>query len=642
MADILDFNTAAIQGDVVEAVDRVPRIKAALNSKAKSFVYHLLPAASVRRGEARVGSLSGEPGESLWVSLEGATVGVWRDHATDEQGGDLISLYAAAMNLDIRSDFAKILDELEGWLGWRQVDTPKRPQQLAREARKDDPKPQDEPLGSPTGTWHYLDEHSNIIATVYRYDLANGSKTYRPWDAKAGKNAMPATRPLYNLPNILYAEPVILVEGEKAADALIALGYSATTAMGGANAPVDKTDWTALKNKRVILWPDADEPGAKYARVVSPFLSALGAKVALVRPPEGAADGWDAADAVRDGVDVAKLINACEPHKATRFKFLSIDDLMALEPPEWVIDGFLPEIGLAVVYGPSGGGKTFVTLDMALSVAHGIPWHGKATKKRGVVYIAGEGAAGLGKRVSAWHRVHGLSTKGVSFHVLPTAVNMLEASADVAALTEAILQFGDIGVAVIDTLARAFIGGDENDARDMGTFVSNCDRVRDAIGGLVMPVHHTGKDKDKGARGSSALRAALETEISVEKMDGLPNLTVRITKQKDDEEGPPMAFRLQKVEVTHPTTGEVATSCVVMIDIAPVRRQKLGDTQQTIVDAMKGMGGMTLSDLETTTGKSREACRAAVKVLVDGGMISKSQPPQDGGGVVEVVYYIRE
>lgn len=75
----------------------------------------------------------------------------------------------------------------------------------------------------------------------------------------------PDPRPLYNLPGLVTARDVVLVEGEKCAQALIAAGICATTAMNGAKAPVHKTDWTPLAGKHVIIWPDRDATGWEYA-----------------------------------------------------------------------------------------------------------------------------------------------------------------------------------------------------------------------------------------------------------------------------------------------------------------------------------------------------------------------------------------
>jgi len=102
---------------------------------------------------------------------------------------------------------------------------------------------------------------------------------------------------------------VILVEGEKCAQALIAAGITATTAMHGANAPVDKTDWSPLTGKAVLIWPDRDKPGWEYAMAAAQAVLDAGAHSCdVLLPPDDKADGWDAADALVEGFDVTTFI----------------------------------------------------------------------------------------------------------------------------------------------------------------------------------------------------------------------------------------------------------------------------------------------------------------------------------------------
>lgn len=119
---------------------------------------------------------------------------------------------------------------------------------------------------------------------------------------------MPDRRPLYHLPAVAKADTVVLVEGEKCADALMQLGIVATTAMGGAATVLDKTDWSPLAGKTVIVWPDHDEAGVRYANAVIPKLRGIGARVSRIHVPEDKPQKWDAADAVAEGIDVRALL----------------------------------------------------------------------------------------------------------------------------------------------------------------------------------------------------------------------------------------------------------------------------------------------------------------------------------------------
>lgn len=634
MGDILDFNGAEPQGQS-DKPDRLIALKPLLIQNASHIVKTLFPAAVIKSGEARVGDLDGSPGSSLWIGLSGPDCGCWKDHATDQKGGDLISLYAAAEGLDIRRDFVRILTELESMVGLS-TPLPRSPRQVGREAKKDLPNPAAEPLGPATGTWHYLDENSSIIATVYRHDLANGGKTYRPWDAKAGKYAMPEIRPLYNLPGILHAEPVILVEGEKCADALIGLGFAATTAMGGGHAKVDKTNWDGLKGKRVILWPDNDLPrpgipdenlpGRAWLAAVSKHLEALGCKTCSILIPQGKSDGWDVADAINDGTDIPALIEECQkPTKPNKFRLLSLSDLSILPTPDWLIDNYLPQYGFSVLYGQSGSYKSFISLDMALHIANGMEWCGKHTQKRGIVYIAGEGGFGMWKRIKAWHLSHGKPLAS-NFLLLPTAVDLIDPKADLNQLIVAIEAFAhlDIGLIIIDTLARAFIGGDENSTQDMGAFITNCDRIKEKLDIMVMAVHHSGKDDQKGARGSSALRGAVDTELEVKRMGTTSRTVITCKKQKDAEEAMPISMEAVKIEVEM-SDGEMVPSAIMRHISNPIKdKTYIGPTEKLILATLNEESyGLSFTDVVRKTNKSKSSVRDSLKSLQSVNMVMK-------------------
>ncbi len=297
---MLDFNSVppvAIPtgGDLNQQRDA---IRADLLARLESVLMTLLPAGKKRGQKYLVGDMLGSPGDSLEVSLKGETAGLWHDHATGE-GGDIFDLIAAHHGLDTQADFARVL-EIAGQLVGRAASHPPK--------RKKAEAPVDE-LGPATAKWDYLDAAGNLIACVYRYDPAPGRKEFRPWDAKRRKMAPPEPRPLYNQPGVVAAEQVILVEGEKCAQALIEAGIIATTAMHGANAPVDKTDWSPLAGKAVLIWPDRDKPGFGYAETASQAVLMAGAtSCAILLPPDDKPEGWDAADALVEGFDVTGFI----------------------------------------------------------------------------------------------------------------------------------------------------------------------------------------------------------------------------------------------------------------------------------------------------------------------------------------------
>lgn len=275
-------------------------IKSALLSQLESVLINLLPAGKKRGQKFLIGDTQGAAGDSLEVSLNPATLGQWYDHATGE-GGDIFSLIAAHDGFDAKRDFSALLERATALCGY--VASQPKPTKPAPAVPMDD-------LGPATGKWDYLDATGKLIACVYRYEPSPGKKEYRPWDAKKRKQAPPNPRPLYNQPGMAQSDMVILVEGEKCAQALIDAGLCATTAMHGANAPVDKTDWSVLKDKTILIWPDKDKPGWEYAQKAGEATLISGAtSCAILLPPDDKPEGWDAADALDEGFDVGAFIS---------------------------------------------------------------------------------------------------------------------------------------------------------------------------------------------------------------------------------------------------------------------------------------------------------------------------------------------
>lgn len=224
-------------------------------------------------------------------------------------------------------------------------------------------------------------------------------------------------------------------------------------------------------------------------------------------------------------------------------------DLAAAAHESWLLDDLLPTSGIAFIYGPPGSYKSFIAVDMALSVSSGKDWHGyESEMPGGVVYIAAEGSRGLKERAAAWKKHHNIE-RG-PFIILPVPV-MMDEPVMVQAFTECLEKAQEIlkvpiRMVVIDTMARSF-SGDENSAQEVGAFVNACSRFSGAIGDcLVLVVAHTGKDISRGMRGSSALDGAADCHFLVTKPNEGQAL-VKNTKQKDIEKAEPMRFAMETV-----------------------------------------------------------------------------------------------
>lgn len=213
-------------------------------------------------------------------------------------------------------------------------------------------------------------------------------------------------------------------------------------------------------------------------------------------------------------------------------KFYSIEQILNLPDPEWLIHDFLPKSSFAVLFGPPSVGKSFLALSMALAIADGKHWLGREVKGGPVIYIAGEGFGGLKLRVSALLLHSGYDVK-TECAFLNRPINFLvpdEVNAFIKPFQESGVQPALI---IIDTLARCFVGGDENSAQEMGMFIDGAEAVKRHTGATVLAIHHTGKDKQRGARGSNALIGAADTIIGC---DGdIGTLTIKCEKMKDAE-----------------------------------------------------------------------------------------------------------
>ena len=333
------------------------------------YLTHLLPKGRIQGKEFVVGSVDGEQGKSLKIVLKGERAGLWKDFSTDE-GGDLFTLTEKVQHLS----FKEALDYVALWLGElprkHKYEKPKRPEKYMGVAGD---------LGSATACWEYLDTEGKLIAKVTRFDPPSG-KEFRPWDAKTGKMKAPERRPLYNQPGISNSEDVLLVEGEKCAQALIEQGFCATTAMNGANAPVHKTDWTPLAGKNVVIWPDNDKPGKAYAQSVGKALVRIAKRVDILTPPKEAPPKWDAADAVEEEIDLRAFLKITRRRrvlgKIPTFTMGELFDDHSPMPDDLLAPRILNEGGILLLGGAPKVGKSDFLLHLLAHMAAGEPFLG--------------------------------------------------------------------------------------------------------------------------------------------------------------------------------------------------------------------------------------------------------------------------
>ena len=275
--------------------------------------------------------------------------------------------------------------------------------------------------------------------------------------------------------------------------------------------------------------------------------------------------------------------------RTRKFNLQSAGDLSRMPPLTWLIKGVLPAQGVGAMFGGSSDGKSFAAKDMSFKLAAGLEWFGHRTFPVPAIYVALEGAAGISKRIAAYRRKHGEIPDQVHF-VTPASFDLRNPD-DVKELAASIREkSAHLGLVIIDTLNRAAPGMDENSSSDMGAAIAGASELQRLVGGLVLLVHHSGKDSSKGLRGHSSLHAALDVVIQVSR-DG-DRREWRLAKSKDGEDGKAHPFRLEVVDLGIDEDGDPITSCVIQPEENPsasVARARVpkGGNQKIIFDALK-------------------------------------------------------
>jgi hypothetical protein len=319
-------------------------------------------------------------------------------------------------------------------------------------------------------------------------------------------------------------------------------------------------------------------------------------------------------------IDLAELRGeAREADEATgkTYALLTIDDLAALPPMRWRVKGVLPETGVAAIFGPPGAGKSFLSLDLAGAIGAGRDWFGHRVNAAPVAYLGLEGESGLRNRVAAYRTHHGGDSLADVRFILE-AFNLL--TDDPVALARSIQAAGmEKPVVIIDTLNRASPGADENSSSDMGRIIAAAKEIQNAVDGLVILVHHSGKNDTKGLRGHSSLLGALDAVISVRRDGDIRKWSTAQEaggKVKDGADGADFSFTLQVYSLGYDEDGDPVTSCAVapdMRDPGALAREKapLGKHGKAALEILNDMFERRRSNL-MESGKDPAGARVSL------------------------------
>jgi hypothetical protein len=240
----------------------------------------------------------------------------------------------------------------------------------------------------------------------------------------------------------------------------------------------------------------------------------------------------------------------------------------ALSGPRYLIKPILERSTTNVTFGESGCYKSFLALDIGLSIAFGVDFHGYRTHQGPVFYICGEGHGGIGRRIEAWLIHHNLTGKDAPFYVSELPAQLInEGGAEVIAevISGLCERHGNPVLIIIDTLSTNMGDGEENSNADVSRLLNNVNiHLRERFDACVLIVHHVGHgDKDR-ERGAYALRGNTDARMLVKAESGY-SCSLHSLKMKDGPPFEPVAFRTVRITIPEITDseGEPVTSLVL-------------------------------------------------------------------------------
>ena len=287
-----------------------------------------------------------------------------------------------------------------------------------------------------------------------------------------------------------------------------------------------------------------------------------------------------------------KPVNEAEKKKNRFFNKFIRADQVEISSTKYLIKNWFGYEGLSMVYGSSGVGKTLLALDLAFHLAAGSDWFGNRVKQGSVVYIMSEGNNVSNNRIKAIEieKSELFSKASHLFYCLNDIVSLYSVKKDTTDFIEEVKQFNP-RLIIIDTLAMAMSGGDENRTQDITVVVENMKKIQQALSCHIMVLHHPGKDETRGARGSSALHAASDTVLELKKNKDV--VCVRAVKQRDMEGDKELNFKIEKVVIGKDEDGDEVSSAVID-ETGPM----LGEKQEDVLRIVKSCRDFGISQID--------------------------------------------
>jgi hypothetical protein len=238
----------------------------------------------------------------------------------------------------------------------------------------------------------------------------------------------------------------------------------------------------------------------------------------------------------------------------------------------------IPNVGIGAIYGDSGTFKSFLSLDLLAHISQGKEWFGQKVTAAPAVYIPFEGQGGIPNRIRAWRLARTQnSATDMSLSLAPAddivsniAVIMdpisIREQGDCDKLVTTLIESGWAGgVLCIDTLAHASAGIDENSS-EMSEMIATFRDLQQRLGGVILLIHHSGKDKARGMRGWSGVHAAMDFVIECQRdVNRVSNEAKFIlTKVKDGSDGRSFDFKAVPIMIGQDEDGDYEMSLTIV------------------------------------------------------------------------------
>jgi len=473
-------------------------------------------------------------------------------------------------------------------------------------------------FGEPDLVFDYFTPEGRLVGIVARWEArGERGKELRP-AVPSGTGwrwaALPTPRPLYRLPDIVTHrdKPVLIVEGEKTANVAQEDLHShiVTTWPGGASA-TGHVEWKSLVGRDVILWPDADAPGAKAMRDVADRLAGIARSVRIVSLPDGLPGGWDLADPWPDNLDPERLIREAPDAAAERLAALGLvtaADLVSrtFREPRWAVPGLVPE-GLTILAGKPKAGKSWAVLDFAAAVAGGTAALGDIECEAGpVLYLALEDTD---------RRLHGRLRAVLQGAPAPASLAIATSwrRADAGGLEDLqawLTAHPDARGVFIDTLAmiRGQAKRDAGVYRDDYEAVSAFKKLADASAVPIVLVHHLRKESTSDP---------LEAVSGTAGLTGSADTIIVLKREPNDPFGLLYVRGRDVIEAEHAIRFDSETGRWERL--GPAADFRKSEERRALIRELIDGGAMTPRELADATGKKAGAVRVALSRMKKAG-----------------------